>query len=71
VNSVGPGYIYTPLLNDLPPEMREALVRLHPIGRLGRPEEVANVVVFLGSDEASFVTGAYLLVDGGYAAGKS
>ncbi|MEZ5643292.1 MAG: SDR family NAD(P)-dependent oxidoreductase [Burkholderiaceae bacterium] len=71
VNSVGPGYIDTPLLKDLPPEMREALVRLHPIGRLGRPEEVANVVLFLGSDEASFVTGAYLLVDGGYAAGKS
>ena len=71
VNSVGPGYIDTPLLKDLPNEMREALIRLHPIGRLGRDEEVANAVLFLASDEASFVTGEYLLVDGGYAAGKS
>jgi len=71
VNSVGPGYIDTPLLKDMPQEARQALVKLHPIGRLGRPEEVANAVLFLASDEASFVTGAYLLVDGGYAAGKS
>ena len=71
VNSIGPGYIDTPLLADLPPEMREALVRLHPIGRLGQGDEVANAVLFLASDEASFVTGAHLLVDGGYAAGKS
>ena len=71
VNSIGPGYIDTPLLKDLPPEMRQALIGLHPIGRLGRADEVANAVLFLASDEASFVTGAYLLVDGGYAAGKS
>ena len=63
--------IDTPLLKDLPDEMRQGLISLHPIGRLGRSEEVANAVLFLGSDEASFVTGAYLLVDGGYAAGKS
>jgi NAD(P)-dependent dehydrogenase (short-subunit alcohol dehydrogenase family) len=71
VNSIGPGYIDTPLLNHLKPEAREALIKLHPLGRLGRDEEVANAVLFLASDEASFVTGAYLLVDGGYAAGKS
>ena len=71
VNSVGPGYIDTPLLQNLPSETREALIKLHPIGRLGRDEEVANAVLFLASGEASFVTGAYLLVDGGYAAGKS
>lgn len=71
VNSIGPGYVDTPLLKDLPGDMRRALIALHPIGRLGRDEEVANAVLFLGSDEASFVTGAYLLVDGGYAAGKS
>ena len=68
VNCVNPGYIETPLLKDLDDEMKKALVDLHPIGRLGRPEEVANAVVFLASDEASFVTGTTLLVDGGYTA---
>jgi NAD(P)-dependent dehydrogenase (short-subunit alcohol dehydrogenase family) len=71
VNAVGPGYIDTPLLKDLPPEMRQALIRLHPLGRLGADTEVANAVVFLASDEASFITGAHLMVDGGYTAGKS
>jgi len=71
VNSIGPGYIDTPFLKELPPDLRQALIALHPIGRLGRDEEVANAVLFLASDEASFVTGAYLLVDGGFAAGKS
>lgn len=71
VNAVAPGYIDTPLLKDFEPERREALVRLHPLGRLGRDEEVANAVLFLASDEASFITGASLLVDGGYSAGKS
>jgi NAD(P)-dependent dehydrogenase (short-subunit alcohol dehydrogenase family) len=71
VNSIGPGYVHTPLLQHLPPEHRQALIRLHPLGRLGRDDEIANAVLFLASDEASFVTGSYLLVDGGYAAGKS
>ena len=71
VNAIGPGYIDTPLLKDLLPELRQALIALHPIGRLGRDEEIANAVLFLASDEASFVTGSFLLVDGGYSAGKS
>lgn len=68
VNAVCPGYIDTHLLKDLPPEAKAQLVRLHPMGRLGRAEEVARTVLFLASDDASFVTGSSLVVDGGYTA---
>lgn len=66
INSVHPGYINTPLLESAPQEMRDGLVVLHPIGRLGTVEEVANVVLFLLSEKAGFVTGSQYVVDGGY-----
>lgn len=71
VNGIGPGYIETPLIEFLGEEFIQGLIKLHPLGRLGRPDEIANAFVFLASDESSFVTGTTLMVDGGYTAGKS
>lgn len=66
VNSIHPGYIDTPLLDALDRDTYNSLKSLHPIGRLGVDTEVAQVVVFLLSDAASFVTGAQYTVDGAY-----
>lgn len=68
VNSVGPGFIDTPLLAHTDNATRDYLISKHPIGRLGQADEVANLIVFLASDAASFITGSYHLVDGGYTA---
>lgn len=69
VNAIGPGFIMTPLLEkNLSPEQLEGIAALHAMGRLGEPREVADLTVWLCSDQASFVTGAYYAVDGGYLA---
>lgn len=70
INAVGPGFINTPLLSKagMGDDEKSALVSLHPIGRLGEAGEVAELVVWLCSDKASFVTGSYYPVDGGYLA---
>lgn len=67
-NAVGPGYIETPLLDQVDPEMLEVIKAKHPMNRLGKPEEVAELVLFLSSDKSSFITGGYYLIDGGYTA---
>jgi len=77
-NSVHPGFIWTPLVKNLVPFMDEdnlteeglkaMLTERHPIGRLGEPEEVALAILFLASEDSSFITGTELVIDGGYTA---
>ena len=68
VNAVAPGTITTEAVAELPEEYKAPMKEAHPIGRLGDPTEVANAILFLASEEASFITGAILPVDGGYLA---
>jgi NAD(P)-dependent dehydrogenase (short-subunit alcohol dehydrogenase family) len=71
VNCLCPGFVNTPLLSSLPPERRARLTALHPLGRLGEPEDIAHVALFLMSDQASWITGQAIAVDGGFNIGHN
>ncbi|HET6597330.1 MAG TPA: SDR family oxidoreductase [Anaerolineales bacterium] len=70
INAVGPAFIHTPLISGLEEnkQVNDLLISLHPIGRLGEAQEVAELVIWLSSEKASFVTGSYYAIDGGYLA---
>jgi len=65
VNAIAPGFIETRLTENLPPEVTETVKKFTPLGRFGKPEEVANLVFFLASEEANFITGTVVNIDGG------
>src|SRR5436190_11526684 len=71
VNCLCPGFVDTPLLASLPPARRAKLAALHPLGRLGQPEDIAPMALFLISDQASWITGQAIAVDGGFNIGHS
>jgi len=67
VNNIGPGAVYTPIDSDIEamPEMEKSLMQEIPLGRWGKPDEIAGLAVFLASEEAAYVTGATYFIDGG------
>ena len=65
VNAIAPGFIETRLTENLPPEVTETVKKFTPLGRFGKPEEVASLIFFLASEEANFITGAVVNIDGG------
>jgi 3-oxoacyl-[acyl-carrier protein] reductase len=65
VNSIAPGYIETDMVDNIQEEAKEALFKKIPLGRIGKPEEIAAAVLYLASDEASYITGQTIAVDGG------
>jgi len=65
VNAIAPGFIETRLTENLPPELKETIKKFTPLGRFGKPEEVASLVFFLASQEANFITGTVVNIDGG------
>jgi 3-oxoacyl-[acyl-carrier protein] reductase len=69
VNAVAPGLIDTPMVQSMPAEARERLLRMQPTGQMGQPEDIAAAVAFLASDDAAFITGQVLHVDGGKSCG--
>ena len=71
VNCLCPGFVDTPLLASITPERRARLTALHPLGRMGEPEDIAHMALFLMSDQASWITGQAIAVDGGFSIGKT
>jgi NAD(P)-dependent dehydrogenase (short-subunit alcohol dehydrogenase family) len=68
INAVAPGYVDTPMIAGRKPTVQEKIVAMHPVGRIAQPDELAKVIAFLLSDDASFVTGSIHLADGGFSA---
>ena len=69
INAIAPGYVDTPILSEVPLEMKNMMANQLPIGRLGKDTEIADLICYLLSDSASFITGAIVPIDGGYVAG--